>query len=231
MIGLTPDENRQLLLSVGTHRGERALTPVEVATLFRRSIDSGGTITQCAEGTHVSTSIVSRFLKLLDLKPEVQHLVDWGSSGSTMSFTSAFELSRLSSADHQEVANAILEDGLSAKEVRDLVQLRRRSKKDLASCIEATLRMRPTVSRRHVFIGAVTDPTVTTKLGEMQQMERDSLLRAIAVEELGVDRRVELRLGTSRFTLVGDDSVAKSIHRLSDFEAIINDRLAKSFGK
>jgi len=227
MDGLTPEENKQMLLSVGTHRGERMLTPVEAAKLFRKSISSGGSITGCATGTHVTTSMVSRFLKLLDLIPEIQHLVDWGASISTISFTSAFELSRLAREDQQEVANAILEDGFSAKEVRDLVQLRRRSGSSVRDCIEATLKMRRVIVRRFVFVGAVTESRVHQHLEGMQQSDRDSLMREIAVEDLNVDRNVEVRLGPSRFTLVGNDAVAKSIDRLSDFEIAVNGRLAE----
>ena len=78
MLGLSADEYKQLLMSVGTHRGVRPITPVQVAALFKRAADAGSTPAASAEATHVSASMVSRFLKLLELSPDIQHLVDWG---------------------------------------------------------------------------------------------------------------------------------------------------------
>src|SRR5688500_16600344 len=126
MLGLSANEYQQLIMSVGTHRGSRPLTPSQAAALFKKAADAGSTASVSAEATHLSSSMVGRFLRLTDLAPDIQHLVDWGQSGSTLSFSSAFELSRLRPEDHQAVAIAVLEHGLSSAEVRQLVQLRLR---------------------------------------------------------------------------------------------------------
>lgn len=231
MLGLSPDEYKQLILSVGTHRDERPLTPVQAATLFKQAADAGSTPTASAEATHVSASMVSRFLRLMELAPDIQHLVDWGPSGSTLSFSAAFELSRLRPQDHQAMATAVLEHGLSSAEVRQLAQLRLRSHQPIEKSIAGTLAMRPRITRRHVFVGAVTDSAVVAQLNELSQTERDTLLEAIATRDLGLGKDVSSRLGGRRFTLVGDEDMSARLNALGDFESAINDRLRRELAK
>ncbi|MHB1789575.1 MAG: hypothetical protein ACYCVN_09000 [Acidimicrobiales bacterium] len=218
-------------MSVGTHRGARPLTPVQAAALFKQAADAGSTPAASAEATHVSASMVSRFLKLMELAPDIQHLVDWGQSGSTLSFSSAFELSRLPPQDHQAVATSVLEHGFSSAEVRQLAQLRRRSHQPIEESIAGTLAMRPRITRKHVFVGAVTDGAVATRLGKLDQTSRDSLLEAIAARDLGLSREVSSRLGVRRFTLVGDDDMSATLNALDDFEATINSHLERELTK
>lgn len=227
MLGLSADEYKQLIMSVGTHRGARPLTPVQAATLFKQAADAGSTPTVSAEATHVSASMVSRFLKMTELAPDIQHLVDWGQSGSTLSFSSAFELSRLPPQDHQAVATAVLEHGFSSAEVRQLAQLRLRSHQPIEDSIAGTLAMRPRITRKHVFVGAIVDQVVVAQLNELTQADRDSLMETIAKHDLGLGKEVSSRLGVRRFTLVGDDDMSASLNALGDFEAAINDHLKR----
>ena len=226
MLGLSAEEYRRLILSVGTHRDARPLTPVQAAGLFEQARRAGSTPHLSAEATHLSPSTVNRFLKLLTLAPEIQHLVDWGQSGSTISFSSAFELARLPSSEHELVATAVLERGLTSSEVRQLTQLRQRSGRSISECIEGTLAMRPQVVRKHVFIGAVTGADLAARLAAMTQSERDGLLSSV-VDDLGIPSYVDIRLGEKRFTLVGDDAVGKAVNGLGDFEQVINEQLQR----
>src|SRR5438128_180224 len=115
LAALTVAERQQLILSVGTHRGERHLSPIEVAHLFQKAIWGGDSASDLAETVSLDgTSQVSRFLALLKLPPDVQHLVDWGKSGDSLAFTAAFELSRLGNADDQRKAiEAVLRHSLT----------------------------------------------------------------------------------------------------------------------
>ena len=42
--GLSQEEHQRLLLSVGTHRGQRPLSPIEVASLFAKVLAAGGSL-------------------------------------------------------------------------------------------------------------------------------------------------------------------------------------------
>jgi hypothetical protein len=223
---LSPEERKGLLLSVGTHRAARALTPVEVGELLGRAIRAGDTMAECAEAVHLDgTSQVGRFVALLKLPPEVRHLVDWGKSDETLAFTAAFEIARLASADDQvRTAQAVLSHGLSTGEVRQVVQARKRSGTDIEQCITSIIGMRPTVDVHHVFLGKITDGALTTRLSALSQAERDGLMKATLAETFA-DLKAGGRLGVDRFTLVGGAALGEAVKKKDELERRINDAL------
>lgn len=230
MLGLTPEQNKKLLLSVGSHRGTRQFSPIEVAETLKISIDAGSKLSDLANALHLDgTSMVTRFLRLLELSPQVQHWVDWGESGSTIGFTAAFELSRLADPDEQsQLGRAALENQLKSSEVREIVQLRRRSERSLAECVEEIMRMRPHVEKLHLFIGAIIPQELRAALRARTQSERDKLLRSAVVERYPNLRQFSSRLGVERFTLSGGDAVSRILRGTSeDFESAINSVLSR----
>ena len=120
--GLTPEEAKGLILSVGTHRGKRPLSPVEVARLFHKAISHGANRKECALFVHlIGTHMVSRFLRLLDLDHFVQHSIDWRQTGPTISFTSAWKLSKFPKKEQAEACLEIMGHQLGTKEVEQAV--------------------------------------------------------------------------------------------------------------
>ena len=224
--GLTTEEKRALVLSVGTHRGSRALSPVEVAELFAKAIGAGASVKECAQFVSLQPTQVSRFLALRRVPEDVRHLVDWGRSSDTLAFSAAFEISRLESEDdRREAAQAALEHGLGTAEVRQLVQARLRSGKDMTECVRAIVGMRPQLVVRHVLIGAVSDESVQLHLGSLTQQQRDALMRALCEDILrGVG--ASARLGVHRFTLVGGGELGSALRTKEEIEGAINLRLA-----
>ena len=102
MKGIPTDLQRKLLLSIGSHRDTRPLTPVEVGEAVRTSADAGTTLLEIAEFLHLEgTSVLAKFVRLLRLSPAVRHLVDWGRSDATIGFTAASEVARLDDPDDQ----------------------------------------------------------------------------------------------------------------------------------
>ena len=119
-------------------------------------------------------------------------------------FSCAAELVRIGGADNQRmVANAVLEKGLSSKEVRQVGQLVVRSGRSVDVCLKEVLGMRPTIERRYVFIGSITDEHVRRALSVRSQKERDAIL-ALGMERICLAGAAG-RLGTKFFTLVGDE--------------------------
>lgn len=222
---LLPEIRRKLILSVGTHRAKRPLSPVEVAEALEMLIRSGATQQDVAEALHLeNTSMIGRFRRLLRLNPTIQHLVTWGKSPSSISLTVASELARLDSAEAQQgVVEAALENGLSSSEVRQIVQILQRSQKSHTEAIQSVLRLRPQVTRRHVIVGAVISPTVKSALTGMTQGERDLFLdRAVRKHQPNLPS-FNGRLATERFTLVGSDEFAAALKTLPDgFESAVN---------
>jgi len=146
MEGLTPEERRDLILSVGTHRGQRRLSPLEVARLLQKARASGATNKDCSDALQIGVTQISTFLRLLQLTPEVQHLAGWGSARqASIPFSSLAELNRFPAVDQLRVAEVILREGLSWKEVIELVQIAKRSGDPVDECIALVLDRRPKI--------------------------------------------------------------------------------------
>ena len=135
----------RMSIGYGTHKKGRPLSPIEVGLLLRRARNSGISLEECARKINLSgTSHINRFLRILDLPEEIRHLVSWGNGKGVIGFSASFELTNIvDEADQCIVARSILEDRLNSKEVRQVAQLRKRSKKPINDCLNEILNMRP----------------------------------------------------------------------------------------
>jgi ParB-like chromosome segregation protein Spo0J len=229
--GLSPNIHKQLLLTVGSHRAQRPLSPVEVGEAIQASLTAGSSLEEIAEALHLEgPSVLNDFLRLLRLTPEVRHVVDWGrATTSTIGFKAGAKLAQLSEADEQRrVCRAALQHRLSKAEIEQVVQLRKRSKKSIDDCIAEVLRMRPQVQQMNVFIGAVAAPKVRERLAALDQAQRDGVLRAVIQRVFPALKQVSCRLGVDGFTIAGGDDVSAALTQDGkDFEALINEALAE----
>jgi DNA-binding transcriptional MerR regulator len=229
--GLPPAVYRGLLLSVGSRSGTRPMSPAEVARALKSAQDNGTPAKDLAAALQLEgTTMISRFLRVLSLPPDVQLSTDWGRTSATIAFTSASELARLKGAEEQlEACRAALEHELSTSEVKALVQLRQRSRKSIAECVGEIVRLRPEVQRRHVFIGGIIGDAVQRQLEARSQLQRDDLMKKAAHARYPDARDVAVRLGSTRFTLAGDEELAR--HVLADpegFEAGVNSAISQA---
>ncbi len=213
--GINKLEFGRLHMSIGygTHKKGRPLSPVEVGMLLRRAREAGASLQDCAHALN-GTSHLGRFLRILDLSPDLLHLIGWGSgSGDSIGFSAAVELARICNADDQRIiATAILENGLQSREIRQVAQLRNRSKRPILACLEEVLGMRPSIEKRYVFIGAVGDQTLETALGKLSQTQRNAVLQS-GIDTLGLSG-VSGRLGEKLFTLVGNEQFDTALSKI-----------------
>jgi hypothetical protein len=216
--GITQEQYKGLLLSVGSHRGARPLSPIEVAKAFDAAKRAGATSDTIAAAMHLEgTTMISRFVRLLSLPEDVQLAVDWGRTGATIAFTGAAELARLPNESEQGAAGkAALEYQLSSSELKSLVQIRLRSHKPLGECVQEVVNLRPSVTIKHVFIGAVKGEPLKASLNKLTQLERDQLISRVASRMWPEAKNAAFRLGASRFTISVDDQFAKSVFRDAD---------------
>ena len=213
MKGLSSSETRQLILSVGTHSSERPLSPIEVAKLMQKTLNTGERRIDIAEKLHLEDStMIGRFVRLLSLPSEIQQCVGWRSNPSTLSFSAATEIARLKSTQQQNVlAKAVLENRLNRYEILQVVQIQRRSEKSIEDSIKAVLDQRPVIERRHVIIGSLLSKRLKDDLEKMSQSERNDLLES-ALDRYGPNTpRLGSKLGNSYFMLIGDDSFHAAI--------------------
>ena len=225
---LTPAEQRDLILSVSTHRGERRLSPTEVARLFRRAMDQGASAAICAETVGLRDStMVRRFLRLLELSPDQQELVGWGSTETSVSFTAAAEIARLPAEAREYLMREALSTGLKSSELKAVVQRLQRSDRTPEQAVEEALRMRPRVERRHVFVGRFDDRQRPSSLLERAEKERDRSFGDLVVRAYGA-APLATRLTHSGFVITADDELASRIYDDGDFEATIIEALRAS---
>lgn len=215
LAGLSALELGRLRMSVGygTHRKGRPLSPIEVGLLLQKARSEGVSLEECASAVQLDgTGHIGRFLRILELPEEIQHLIDWGSGNNFVGFTSAVELAKLRNVEDQSIiAKGVLFHGLTSKEVRQVAQLRDRSGRPIEECLQEILGMRPRIEKRYVFIGSVAPETVGA-LGALTQSVRDAML-ASGVEEIGL-RGATGRLGTKFFTLVGNENFDTSMREM-----------------
>ena len=179
------------------------MSPVEVGALFRKARMHGVSLADCAEAVQLHVTSILRFLRILDLPPDLQHLIDWGSGKDFVGFSAAVETTKLKDTEDQRaLAAAILASSLNSKEVRQVTQLRQRSGRSIEKCVREVLQMRPTIVKRYVFVGSVS-PENMEELSALRQSVRDSTLVA-GIKKIGLES-VTGRLGVRFFTLVGDE--------------------------
>lgn len=228
MKGLSPDTARKLILSVGTRRSGRPLSPVEVAGALQQVLDAGTDVGELAGALYLDgPTMIRRFTRLLALPLEIQPLVEWGSGSGTLSFTAASELARLEKKCEQLVlAKAVLENQFSKTEVKQIVETRRRLGKSVDDSIRAVLEQRPVIERRHVIIGELLLEQLQERLKQVPQHERNSLLRRV-IEHYGPSTAsFGAKLGHKHFILVGDDQFYAAITSLpGGFEEAITEYL------
>ena len=210
--GLTPEEFKDTLFSVGSHRESRFLSPVEVAVNFDRALAAGASTSDLTREVHLSRTMVRRFLKLLQLHPDVQYLVDWGGSGDGMlSFSSANKILELSSGDQARLAAACIKHQLIKSETISVVQLRERSGRDLNDCVADVVSRRKRTVVREVVIGSITNELVREGLRRLRQSDRDQLLTDFIRERYSELRSFRVRLAPHRYTIVGGKDVGREV--------------------
>lgn len=228
MKGLLPDQISQLILSVGTHKSNRPLSPIEVAEYMQSALDAGEKRTDIAEKLYLEdSSIIGHFLRLLSLPSQVQQLVGWGSTPATISFSAAAGIARLNSGLEQTVlAKAALENKFNKSEIIQVVQIRKRSDSPLESCIKSVTDQRPVVERRYVLIGQLTSEGLKDKVKHLTQLERNNLLQSVLRQHVPDIPHLGVKLGAKYFILVGNAHFHSAIVTLPQgFEKSITEYL------
>ena len=227
MKGITATEVQDITLSVGTHRGVRRLSPLEVAGIIEKAVDAGTSRKECASALGIGPTQVGTFLKLLSLGSEIQHLADWrGTKNASVPFSTLAELARLPVNDQKKATEAVLRHDLRWKEVIQLTQIRDRSGLSIEECIESILKLRPQIETRHLFVGAITAAPLRDRLHSISQSDRDALLERILRRLTGPAYGAKGRLSDREFTVLSRHDLPKLLEMTADqIEQIVNDGL------
>lgn len=229
--GLTKREFQELLVSVGkTTRAIRPLSPLEVGELCAKAVANGATVKEITATLQMTdTGMVSKFLRLRELVPDIRHLVSWGYTGDgAIGFSVAAQLARMSADDQQLAADAVLKYRITRDEMTSVIQLLDRSGQSLKGCIERVVRRRPVVRLRQVILGAVASDRICKKLASRSQLERDALLSTIISSLFPDATNFAAKLGTERFAIIGGKSIAETVAVDKNLEENINCRLEEA---
>ena len=224
---LTAKERQDITLSVGTHRGSRRLSPLEVARLIQKTMNAGTSRKECASALDIGPTQLSTILKLLSLRTEIQHLADWrGTKSASIPFSTLAELARLSANDQVKAAEAVLRHQLKWKEVIQLTQISDRSGLSIEECIANVLKLRPQIDTRHLFVGAVTGEALRASLKSTPQVDRDALMERTLSRLTGPGYDVRGRLSDREFTILSRHDLPRLLDMTADeIERAVNDNL------
>ena len=183
---LSSDERRDLILSIGTHKKNRRLSPIQVAQLLNRLYQIQGiSLKEIAQELELKdSSILHRFLSLLSLPPEIQPLVNWGTSPGYLSFSVASEISRTKDSEKINVlAKDALENQRSKEEVRAIIQCNLRGGVSLKECIKTIDSTRTKVVHHYVFLGKLPTLINRNQWEEHYSSELQAMLSKLVHEE------------------------------------------------
>lgn len=170
---------RDLILSVGTHRNRRPLSPLEVANAIAALANEMGW-GQALERISLGESTARRFLRLREMDGSIAEQVGWGREPGAISFAVASEISRLSKESQQrELADAARLYALTKDEARQVVQTVLRAGRTVESAVDEVTNLRPQVQIIHAVLGAVTSEGARDRLAAMTQGQRDDLFEQV----------------------------------------------------
>ena len=221
--GLSEAERLDLLMSVGTHKATRRLSPWQVARLVNRARDFQPLEVIAESLSLKDPGMLRKFLALLGLPEEVQPLVTWGSQSGFLSFSSASELSRLTNVIPREsllqLSCAAIEHQLSKNEIQAVIQRKIRGGVDVSTAMSEIINLRPIVERQYVFIAKVPDALrVISDLDARRAMARQGLARSFGASSV---LAVSVSERTITFVLAADKDGAPPGHAKSiDSESI-----------
>ena len=228
IFGLSQTELQSLIVSVGSHRGRRRLSPMEVAVLLRQAMEAGTSRQALSDSLKISEVQVSRFIRLFDLEPELRDLADWGrANAATIPFSSLLEIARLDLSQQMEVANSALAHKLTKSEFRQISQISQRSGRHITDCIAEVIERRPQVQIQFVLIGSIQRGDIQEYLETQQQNARDNLLKEV-LDRLGqLTQSIQGRLGSKTFTILGSQDIMSLLGMNADaIEAFVNEHLS-----
>jgi hypothetical protein len=183
---LSSDERRDIVLSIGTHKKNRRLSPIQIAQLINRLHQIQGiSLSQIAKELDLKdSSILRRFISLLSLPSELQPLIIWGTSPGYLSFSVASEISRAKENDRINILSKdALENQRSKEEIRAIIQCSQRGGGSLTQCIQIIETNRCKVIQHYVFFGQLSLVNNDPRSDEEYSLDLRSMLSKLVHDD------------------------------------------------
>jgi hypothetical protein len=147
--------------------------------------------------------MIGRFVRLLALPADYYDLISWGNCQTAIPFKSATEIARLEEPNDQKaLIDAVIQYGMTGREVEQVVQIHKRSGRCVAECIGEILKTRPIIVRRHALIGAIPPGKIRESIINTPQVERDLVLEHSLHRNLSQVEILSVKLSPDRFTIL-----------------------------
>jgi len=157
------DEYAKLLSSIGTHKRERPLLPVEVAKRIKILKDECTSLNEVSERLSLDAKLIGQFLSLLNLPETVHGIIGWGHTDKfRLGFTKASIIAELEDSNDQDIlAKAAQISAFKKQEIRDVISLKKRNAdKKIEECIESVLSFRPVIEKGYMMITNIKPNTI-----------------------------------------------------------------------
>ena len=195
LAALTPEEQQDLIMSVGVHKKSRRLSPCQVSRLLRKASTQQSLQDVALDVDLRDDTVLRKFMSLERLPPEIQALVSWGTQPGSISFSVAAEIARVDSiVEIGQLAAAAVEHRLSKEETRSVIQRQRRAGISLDQALGEILKLRPIVERQHIFLGFLSEDVD-------EELARRSIRRNLA-SLVGAQNVLAVKCRSQKFSIV-----------------------------
>ena len=182
---LSSDERRDLILSVGTHKRKRRLSPIQIAQLVDRLCKIQGISLEriAIELSLKNSSSLRKFISLLSLPLELQPLIIWGASPGYLSFSVASEISKIRENDKILILSKdAIENQRTSEEVRAIIQCNKRKGGSISQCIQQIEAIQGKVIQHYVFLGQILSMTNQDRSDEKYSYKLKCMLSNLVEE-------------------------------------------------
>lgn len=199
MSSLSPDERRDLLLSVGTHKRTRRKAPIQVAQLLAR-LQESMSMEQIADELNMrDTSTLQKFVSLLKLPAEIHPLIIFGGGRGYLSLSVGHLVARLNDPeDIRLLTKDACEKQRTKEEVRAILQRYKRGGIDLVSAIEEIDKTRPQVNQQFLFMGKLPNEVSTPEA----QKDAKIKIRVALAKLVGAANVLSVATNAGRFSFM-----------------------------
>lgn len=154
--GLTKEEFAKLVTSVGVHRKNRHLRPIEVSQLLGKALEFNSLLEIANACLLKTTGDLSRFISLQKIPTELQKLISFGKQRGCISFSVAAEIAKLEQQDQiSELAKFSLEKDLSKNDVIAIVQRIKRGGVSVKAAVDEILKLKPIIEEQHLLVASI----------------------------------------------------------------------------
>lgn len=198
---------RDLVLSVGTHKKNRRLTPIEIAKTLNEILSKaeiyGVSKEEIAQEIHLrDASMIYKFVGLLNIPEQYHKLIVFKGQKGKLTFSSVANATHLPEDEMIVFLEAILSYKLTRNETRNIKELKKRRDYSIEKCVDEVLLSRPTIEDKTMFIGLMVDDIFINILKEVPRNLKNIRFNNFLTDSMNEIHIDSSRISNNRFIIV-----------------------------